>query len=102
MSSQGDQLKSAIGITALVSFYGIASLVIWFIGPQFGFGYGEQIVLIALLLLTLPFILLFNYFRKKRAAARENAEAAPVAGAEAKPGKKGKGAAAPARVYEEL
>jgi type VI secretion system protein ImpL len=103
MSSHGDQIKSAIGISALVSFYGIASLVIWFIGPQFGFGYAEQIILIALLLLTLPFILLFNYFRKKRAAAKENAAVAPVeGGVAAPPTKKGKGTTAPARVYEEL
>ncbi len=103
MSSHGDQLKSAIGISALVSFYGIASLAIWFLGPQFGMGYGFQIALIALLLLTFPFVILFNYFRKKRAAKKEaaaaTAQAAPGA-AQATPA--GNASAAPARVHEEL
>ena len=102
MSTHGDQLKYALGITTLVSFYGIASLVIWFLGPQFGLGYGEQIVLIALVLLTWPFAILINFFRRRRAAAREAAAAAAAPGGEATASSGGKGAAAPARVYEEL
>ncbi|HEX8098395.1 MAG TPA: type VI secretion system membrane subunit TssM, partial [Pyrinomonadaceae bacterium] len=92
------------GISALISFYGIASLAVWFLGPQFGLGYAEQIIIIALILLTWPFIILFNYYRKKRAAAAEQAvgEAPPATGADAGPPKKGKGSSAPARVYEEL
>ncbi len=64
-----------LGITALVSFYGIASLAVWFLGPSIGLDYVWQIVIIALLLITLPFVLLLNYWRKRRAAKREAAQA---------------------------
>ncbi|HEY0007055.1 MAG TPA: type VI secretion system membrane subunit TssM [Pyrinomonadaceae bacterium] len=105
MSSIGSELKYALGISALVSFYGIASLLVWFVGPEFGMGYAYQIIIIALLLLTLPFVILINYYRKRRAAAAEAAAAGAVAegATEAPPaGKKGKGSHAPTRVYEEL
>src|SRR5918911_2679291 len=106
MSAHGDQLKFALGISALVSFYGIVSLVIWFLGPEFGYGYTYTIVVIALVLLTWPLALLLNHYRKKRAAKKEAAAAAAAApgtdeAAAAKPAK-GKGSAAPSRVYDEL
>ncbi|HYE65281.1 MAG TPA: type VI secretion system membrane subunit TssM, partial [Pyrinomonadaceae bacterium] len=100
MSSHGDQLKYALGIGGLVSLYGIASLAVWFLGPSLGLGITEQIIIIALILLTWPLVILINHFRRKRAARRAEA---PAPGAEAKRSvEQAKAAAAPARVYEEL
>src|SRR3954462_3083789 len=82
MASHGDQLKSAIGISALVSFYGIASLLVVFIGPKFGFGYTEQIIIIVLILLTWPFVVLFNYIRRRRSEKAEAKEAAAAQAAQ--------------------
>ncbi len=99
MSAQVSQIKSILGISALVSFYGIASLIILFLGPSLGIPFIWEIVIIALLLLTLPFALLINYFRKRRARRREAQAAALEAGGAPEPVKAG---AAPKRVYEEL
>jgi hypothetical protein len=55
MSGHGDQLKYALGISSLVTFYGIASLVVFYLGPSMGIGISYQIVLVALILITLPF-----------------------------------------------
>jgi type VI secretion system protein ImpL len=100
MSAQVSQIKSILGISALVSFYGIASLAVVFLGPSIGIPFVWEIVIIALLLLTLPFAILIAYFSKRRARKREAAEAAALnAGGDQPPVKTG---AAPKRVYEEL
>lgn len=88
MSTRGNQLKLVLGITALVSFYGIASLAVVFLGPSIGLTYVWEIVIIALLLLTWPFAILINHWRKRPTAKREAAapEAAPTQAAPAKSG----------------
>jgi len=98
--SHGDQLKSVLGISALVSFYGIASLALIFLGPAAGLSYVWIVVIVALLLITWPFAILINYLRKRRALKREAAEAA--AADPNAPKKPAKGGSAPQRVYEEL
>ena len=99
MSENISQLKSYLGISALVSFYGIASLLVVFLGPAIGLTLTTEIIIIALLLLTLPFALLIHYMRKRRARKREAAEAAAAEGPAAQAPVKG---GAPKRVYEEL
>lgn len=96
MSVQGDQIKSALGISALVSFYGIASLAVWFLGPSLGMGLAWQITIIALILLTWPFAILINHFRSKR--AKKRAEVSAAAGDQ----QAEKSTAPPKRVYDEL
>jgi type VI secretion system protein ImpL len=93
------QLKSMLGITALVSFYGISSLAVWFLGPAIGLEVIWQIIIIALLLLTLPFVILIAYLLRRRRAKRE---AAMAQQAEVGQEKSGKAAAVPSRVYDEL
>jgi len=100
MSEIGYQLKSILGISALVSFYGITSLLVVFLGPTIGLTYAWEIIIIALLLLTLPFVFLINYMRKRSARKREAAQSPdPEAGPEPRPNNGGK---APKRIYEEL
>jgi type VI secretion system protein ImpL len=98
--SIGYQLKSILGISALVSFYGIASLLVIFLGPSIGLTFAWQIIIIALLLLTWPFAVLISHMRKRRAAKREAAEAASTQAPS--PAKPEKGSAAPKRIHEEL
>lgn len=100
--SHGSQIKTALGISALVSFYGIASLLVWFGGSALGIGIHWQIIIIALLLITWPFAILINYFRKKRAARKEAVAAAPqVAGQQQAP-QQAAASSAPRHVYDEL
>src|ERR1051326_6134375 len=101
MSTHGDQLKSVLGISALVSFYGIASLAVVFLGPSIGLTYVWEIIIIALLLLTWPFAILINHWRKRRAAKREAAQAV-VPDAAAAPAAAAKSGGAPKRIHEEL
>ena len=99
MSDHGSQIKSVLGISALVSFYGIASILLLYLGPSIGLSFAWEIIIIALLLLTWPFAILINHLRKRRAQKREAAEAAAAEPGAQQPVKAG---AAPKRVYEEL
>ncbi|HEX8499159.1 MAG TPA: type VI secretion system membrane subunit TssM [Pyrinomonadaceae bacterium] len=78
MSSLWDQIKSTLGLTGLFSVYGIAGLVVWFVGAEYGVGFLEQIVIIGLLALTAPFAFVYTYRKLKREEKREAAEAAPA------------------------
>ncbi|MBV9209600.1 MAG: hypothetical protein JOZ52_03165, partial [Acidobacteria bacterium] len=102
MSGHGDQLKYALGISSLVTFYGIASLIVFYLGPSMGIGITYQIVLVALILITLPFALVINAVRKRRARKREAAEAAAAGGEEAVAESQPQKGKAPARAFEEL
>lgn len=74
MGSHWDQIKSYSGVTAIVSLYGIASLLVVFLGPSLGFGLTEQIIIIALLLLTWPIAMLIMHYRRKRQERKESKE----------------------------
>jgi type VI secretion system protein ImpL len=91
MSYHSDQLKYAVGISALVSFYGIVSMLVWLIGPSLGISESYRIIMIGLLLLTWPFAMLINRYRKRREEKKEGKQAA------AAPAQ-----AAPAVGYDEL
>jgi type VI secretion system protein ImpL len=98
--STGSEIKSILGISALVSFYGIASLLVIFLGPSIGLSYTWEIIIIALLLLTWPFAILINHLRKRRARKREAAATAPAEGAAPPPS--ARTGNAPRRIHEEL
>lgn len=96
MSVQADQIKSALGISAIVSFYGIASIAVYFLGPSLGLSLAWQVAIIGLILLTLPFTLLLNRLRARRARKQENAANESIASDENKSG------GPPKRIYEDL
>jgi type VI secretion system protein ImpL len=88
------QFKYVLGLTTLMSFYGIASFVTWTVAPALGFERPNQrIVIIAMLLLTMPFALVGTYLvsrRSKKAAEKaekEKEEKAGEAGSSADPKK---------------
>ncbi len=69
------ELKYALGIGGLVSFYGVVSIGVWFLGDQFGAGNTEKIVIIALVLITLPFVLIIGFIASRRRKKAERLEA---------------------------
>ncbi|MBA2647818.1 MAG: hypothetical protein H0U81_13555, partial [Pyrinomonadaceae bacterium] len=77
MSWQTDRLKFLLGVSGMVSFYGISLLAIGFLGTTLGVT--TQIVLIALVLLTIPFAILIAYYRKRRGAQAATPAVAVVA-----------------------
>jgi len=44
MSYHSDQIKSAIGISAIVSVYGVVSILVWLIGPSLGLSQAYTII----------------------------------------------------------
>jgi type VI secretion system protein ImpL len=85
MSFQVPQLRYALGIGGFMSFYGAAALIVILL-PSNLVGMNSRIIIIALILLTLPFTLLFGWLimrrgKKKKAAA----EAAKLAAQPAVP-----------------
>ncbi len=88
------QLKSAIGISFILSFYAAAGLIVYYLGPALGLTLDQRIILIGLILLTWPFALVINHYRRKRQKKLE-AEAHEFApDSEKQP--------SPARSYDEL
>lgn len=96
MSYHGDQIKSALGISALVSFYGIASLLVYFLGGSLGIGLAWQIAIIGLILLTWPFAIVIGRVRARREKKRESVAA------EGEPAESSKPGVPPKRVSDEL
>jgi type VI secretion system protein ImpL len=97
MSDHGSQIKSYLGISAIVSLYGIAGLLVFYAGPKLGIDLTYQIVIIALLLLTWPFALIISHFRRKKDEATTAPEAPAASGAVARRGTTGT-----TRVYDEI
>ena len=81
------QLSYAFGIGGFMSFYGIVGLIVYML-PASTASLNQKIVIVALVLLTMPFTLLVGWMvtrrgRKKEKAAAKAAEAAQVAPAAA-------------------
>jgi type VI secretion system protein ImpL len=84
----GTQLKFAIGFGGIFSVYGIASLIVVMLPPATA-SYNMKIVLFAILLVTLPFTLLFGWLIARRGKKKKDSEgpaAAVAASAEASNG----------------
>jgi type VI secretion system protein ImpL len=75
LGSHLSQIKSLLGLTAVVSLYGIASLLTVLFGSALGFGLSMQVVLVVLLLLTWPLAVLILHLRNRRKARKAEREA---------------------------
>ena len=76
---QFSQLKWALGLGSLMTFYGIVNMAVWVLGSQFGMNVEYRVLVIALILLTMPFTLIIGYVvsrrnKKKEAKAAEEAK----------------------------
>src|SRR4028118_227653 len=71
MSWHTDQLRYALGLGGLVTFYGLVTLIIFVAGSRFGVDLSYQIVIVALVLLTLPFALVISFVASRRKRKRE-------------------------------
>ena len=83
MSWHTSQLTYALGLGGMLSFYGIVSLIVIMLPPT-TVGNTEKIVIIALVLLTLPFALLIGFLvarrgKKKEQKAQQAAESSAAA-----------------------
>lgn len=67
----GNQLKFALGLGGLFSFYGVVAMVVWVAGTKMNYPVNSRIVIIALILLTLPIALLIGYVASRRKAKKE-------------------------------
>lgn len=69
-------LSYAFGLTGMFSFYGVVAVGVWLLGDKFGYDTSYRIVIVAIVLLTLPFALIGGYVSARRAKKRQAAEAA--------------------------
>src|SRR5215217_3574815 len=102
MFSHKDQLKHALNITMYVSLYSLACLLILFLGSWVGLAVPYQIVLIALILLTWPFAIAVNRYRKKKEQRQSGDDPQPLARKGPRQKADSAGLDAPARDYDEL
>lgn len=103
MSRIGSELRSVLSYTGLFSLCGIASLLVVYLGTQYGVGPAYQIIMIGLILLTLPVVLVIDSWRRRREKRRNEAagdEAEPKKIRRARRGERE--AVAPPRAYEDL
>src|SRR5215203_2071877 len=100
------QLKYAIGLGGMMSFYGAVSLIIMIMPPGTFGGRQYLIVTVALILLTLPFALLIMFVSsrraKKKAAKEAEAKQQAAEGTAATPGTATAAAAAPVGTFANL
>lgn len=101
MSWQTSQLTYAFGLGGLMSFYGIVGLIVFML-PSSTMGNTYKIVTIALILLTLPFVLIIGFVtsrsKKKKTQKAVDAAAAQTAPVEGQQQK----IAAPSGTYADL
>ena len=70
-----NQLKYAFGLGGMMSFYGIVGLVVWLLPPNM-VSNQYKIIIIALVLLTLPFSLVMMFVASRREKKKAKKEAA--------------------------
>ena len=89
------QFRYALGLGSIMSFYGVAGLIVYFGGKYLGVQMQYRIVIFALLLLTLPIALVAGYLstrkKKKKDEADEKEADAKADDADAKKAPKPKG-----------
>lgn len=71
------QIQYALGLSGMFGIYGVTAVAIFFVGDSLGFNTTYRIVIIAVVLLTLPFALVGSYVarrRKKKRLALEDSE----------------------------
>ena len=100
MSWHTDQLKYSLGLGTLLTFYGLVSVIVFVAGDKFGLNLTYQVVVVALVLVTLPFALVIGFVatRTKKPVAEPNEAAADNADDADKPQK----LTAPSGKFEEL
>lgn len=103
MSWHTDQLKYALGFGGVLSFYGIVGLLTYLV-PYPSLGYMERtIIILAFVLITLPFVLLFGFLIARRGKKKEQLESgAAAAASDSEPSSTVQKLNAPAGNYSDL
>jgi type VI secretion system protein ImpL len=68
------QLSYAIGLSSIMTFYGIVSILSYYAGDALGYGITYRLIVIGLVLLTLPFALVAGYFAQRKLMKSQEAE----------------------------
>ena len=79
MGFHTDQLKYAFGLGGLMSFYGVVGFIVYMV-PAARVGNNQKILIVALILLTLPFALIAMFVVSRRAKKKAKKEAEAAAG----------------------
>jgi type VI secretion system protein ImpL len=74
MSWQFDQIRYVLGLSGIMSFYGIVGLIV-LVMPEDTMGWNYKIVVIGLVLITLPFSLIIMFVASRRAKKKARLEA---------------------------
>src|SRR5690348_7531609 len=77
--SVASQLKYALGFGTIFTVYGLTSLVVVMM-PANSLGFNYKIALLAVIVITLPFTLLFGWLIARRGKKKKEAKAAAAAG----------------------
>jgi len=70
------QLKFALGLGSIMTFYGVVGTITWLLGTKMGFPVSQRIVVVILIALTLPLALIGGYVISRRKKKKEEAEKA--------------------------
>lgn len=73
-SWQLNQLKYAMGLGGLFSFYGIVAMIVWVAGTKLNYHVSTRVVIIAVILLTLPLMLIIGFVATRRKRKAEEAK----------------------------
>lgn len=74
MSWQGNQIRYALGLGSVLSFYTVAEMLIYMV--PFRISYQQRmIVMLAFAVITLPFVLVIGFFANRRMKRKEREEA---------------------------
>ena len=99
-------LGMALGVSTLMTFYGIVSIIVWMLPTEkYGYSMTYKIVVIALILLTMPIALVGGYMVNRRKKKKEEAEKAEKEAKAEKKDDKSESAQKlnkPAGTYEEI
>lgn len=79
MNWHWDQLRWALGIGGLFSLYGVVAVISVILDRKFGWGNQERLIILALVLISLPFALLITYLllRKRKKSEADEGDTAP-------------------------
>jgi len=76
------QLKYALGLGSIMSFYGIVTMIVVMM-PEGSVGRNQKVVVIVLVLLTMPFTMLVGFLAARRSKRKKEKEEAAAAGKDA-------------------
>lgn len=76
MSWHTPEIKTVLGLTSIMSFYGVVSMIVFLLPAEYGYGTRQKVIVIALILVTMPFVMLVGWLATRRKKKKEDKEKA--------------------------